>query len=225
MSRYGSGRPGDDRRGAPVPAGLAGHRCWSWAGWWWPWWWPRSRLAAWATWVSARAAVCTWPRSSVWWASWWPGGSRATRSAGCCSARWASWSSAATRAPTRWPTTGCGTAGLPLGWVAVLLQPSWAPAIALFGLSVLLFPDGRLSGPPLALAAVDLPGRRHRVDRRHRGHLGRGHHRPRHPPGCRWGPAGPQPSGRGIGLVGLGPERVLPGARGVPGWPRWPARP
>jgi hypothetical protein len=33
---------------------------------------------------------------------------------------------------------------LPFGWVAVLLQPGWAPAIALFGLSVLLFPDGRL---------------------------------------------------------------------------------
>jgi hypothetical protein len=37
--------------------------------------------------------------------------------------------------------------GLPLGWVAVLLQPSWAPAIALFGLTVLLFPDGRLPSP------------------------------------------------------------------------------
>ena len=37
--------------------------------------------------------------------------------------------------------------GLPLGWVAVLLQPGWAPAIALFGLSFLLFPDGRLPGP------------------------------------------------------------------------------
>jgi len=36
---------------------------------------------------------------------------------------------------------------LPLGWVAVLLQPGWAPAIALFGLSVLLFPDGRMPGP------------------------------------------------------------------------------
>ena len=36
---------------------------------------------------------------------------------------------------------------LPLGWVAVLLQPGWAPAISLFGLSVLLFPDGRLPGP------------------------------------------------------------------------------
>ncbi len=36
---------------------------------------------------------------------------------------------------------------LPLGWIAVLLQPAWAPAIALFGLSVLLFPDGRLPGP------------------------------------------------------------------------------
>ena len=37
--------------------------------------------------------------------------------------------------------------GLPLGWVAVLLQPCWAPAIALFGLTVLLFPDGRLPSP------------------------------------------------------------------------------
>ena len=37
--------------------------------------------------------------------------------------------------------------GLPLGWVAVLLQPAWAPAIALFGLTVLLFPDGRLPSP------------------------------------------------------------------------------
>ena len=36
---------------------------------------------------------------------------------------------------------------LPLGWVAVLLQPAWAPAIALFGLTVLLFPDGRLPSP------------------------------------------------------------------------------
>jgi hypothetical protein len=35
---------------------------------------------------------------------------------------------------------------LPLGWVAMLLQPAWAPAIALFGLSVLLFPDGRPPG-------------------------------------------------------------------------------
>jgi hypothetical protein len=33
---------------------------------------------------------------------------------------------------------------LPLGWVAVLLAPSWAPAIVLGGLSLLLFPDGRL---------------------------------------------------------------------------------
>ncbi len=35
---------------------------------------------------------------------------------------------------------------LPAGWLAVLLQPGWAPAIALFGLTVLLFPDGRLPG-------------------------------------------------------------------------------
>ena len=33
--------------------------------------------------------------------------------------------------------------GLPLGWVALLAQPGWAPAIVLFGLTVLLFPDGR----------------------------------------------------------------------------------
>jgi hypothetical protein len=33
---------------------------------------------------------------------------------------------------------------LPLGWLAVLLAPSWAPAIVLAGLSVLLFPDGRV---------------------------------------------------------------------------------
>src|ERR1700677_2806985 len=37
--------------------------------------------------------------------------------------------------------------GLPLGWVGVLLQPGWAPAIALFGLTVLLFPDGRVPSP------------------------------------------------------------------------------
>ena len=33
---------------------------------------------------------------------------------------------------------------LPLGAVAVLLGPGWAPAIALLGLTILLFPDGRL---------------------------------------------------------------------------------
>ena len=37
--------------------------------------------------------------------------------------------------------------GLPFGWVAVLLQPGWAPAIALFGVVVLLFPDGRVPSP------------------------------------------------------------------------------
>jgi hypothetical protein len=37
--------------------------------------------------------------------------------------------------------------GLPLGWVAVLVQPGWAPSIALFGLTVLLFPDGRVPSP------------------------------------------------------------------------------
>jgi len=36
---------------------------------------------------------------------------------------------------------------LPAGWLAVLAQPGWAPAIVLIGLIVLLFPDGRLPGP------------------------------------------------------------------------------
>ena len=33
---------------------------------------------------------------------------------------------------------------LSLGWVAVLVQPAWAPAIALLAAAILLFPDGRL---------------------------------------------------------------------------------
>jgi hypothetical protein len=37
-------------------------------------------------------------------------------------------------------------ASLPLGPVAVLLQPSWAPGIVLLALSILLFPDGDLPG-------------------------------------------------------------------------------
>jgi hypothetical protein len=37
--------------------------------------------------------------------------------------------------------------GLPLGWVAVLAQPGWAVSIALTGLAVLLFPDGRPPSP------------------------------------------------------------------------------
>src|SRR5215469_13258514 len=38
---------------------------------------------------------------------------------------------------------------LPLGAVALVLQPSWAPAIVSFGLGVLLFPDGTLPSPRL----------------------------------------------------------------------------
>jgi hypothetical protein len=37
--------------------------------------------------------------------------------------------------------------GLPLGWVALVAQPGWAPAIVLFGLIIFLFPDGRLPSP------------------------------------------------------------------------------
>ena len=33
---------------------------------------------------------------------------------------------------------------LPLGPLAVLLQPTWAPAVLMLGLTILLFPDGRL---------------------------------------------------------------------------------
>ena len=38
--------------------------------------------------------------------------------------------------------------GLPFGWVALLAQPGWAPAIVLLGLVVFLFPDGRVPSPP-----------------------------------------------------------------------------
>jgi hypothetical protein len=37
--------------------------------------------------------------------------------------------------------------GLPFGWIAVLAQPGWALSIAMVGLGVLLFPDGRLPSP------------------------------------------------------------------------------
>ena len=39
--------------------------------------------------------------------------------------------------------------GLPLGWLALLTQPAWAPGIVLFGLALLLFPDGRPPSPRL----------------------------------------------------------------------------
>jgi hypothetical protein len=38
---------------------------------------------------------------------------------------------------------------LPLGWVAMLAQPSWAVLVVLIGLSVLIFPDGALPSPRL----------------------------------------------------------------------------
>ena len=38
---------------------------------------------------------------------------------------------------------------LPLGWLALLTQPAWAPGIVLFGLAILLFPDGRPPSPRL----------------------------------------------------------------------------
>jgi hypothetical protein len=36
---------------------------------------------------------------------------------------------------------------LPLGGVALLAQPGWAPAIVLPGLLILVFPDGRMPSP------------------------------------------------------------------------------
>jgi len=41
---------------------------------------------------------------------------------------------------------------LPLGWVAMIAQPGWAIAIALIGLALLLFPDGKLAFPRLRWA-------------------------------------------------------------------------
>ena len=38
---------------------------------------------------------------------------------------------------------------LPLGWVAMLAQPAWAPGIVLIGLAILLFPDGIPASPLL----------------------------------------------------------------------------
>ena len=77
---------------------------------------------------------------------------------------------------------------LPLGWVAVLLQPAWAPTIVLLGLAILLFPDGRPPSPrwrwvlvvylvvglvwligALALAATAIIGHDIRVDANERG--------------------------------------------------------
>jgi hypothetical protein len=41
---------------------------------------------------------------------------------------------------------------LPLGWVAMLAQPAWAPGVVMIGLAVLLFPDGRPASPLLRWA-------------------------------------------------------------------------
>ena len=68
--------------------------------------------------------------------------------------------------------------GLPLGWVALLAQPGWAPTIVLAGLAVLLFPDGRRAVTALAAGVVGLPGRRRAVDGWCRGRLGRRRRRP-----------------------------------------------
>ena len=72
--------------------------------------------------------------------------SRRTRSAGACSARPSSSRSTAQCRSYSVLDYRHHHGHLPLGPVAVLLQPSWSPAIVLFALSLLLFPDGDL--PP-----------------------------------------------------------------------------
>ena len=55
---------------------------------------------------------------------------------------------------------------MPVGWLAMLAQLGWAPAITCTGLMVLLFPDGKLPsprwrwalGPYLVLAALWIIG-------------------------------------------------------------------
>ena len=100
--------------------------------------------------------------------------------------------------------------GLPLGWVAVLLQPCWAPAIALFGLTVLLFPDGRLPSPRwrwmlwayLAVAAAWVGGVVI--------YLGRCHHRAQRARGFRRKPPDPGSPDGFRGLVGRGGRVFFP---------------
>jgi hypothetical protein len=46
-----------------------------------------------------------------------------------------------------------GHHGLPLAPAAVLLQSSWAPALLLFPVVILLFPDGRLASRPCRWAS------------------------------------------------------------------------
>ena len=47
---------------------------------------------------------------------------------------------------------------LPLGPLAVLLQPAWAPAIVCFALSIMMFPDGRVPAGPLRLITTPSAG-------------------------------------------------------------------
>ena len=69
-----------------------------------------------------------------------------------------------------------GHHGLPLAPVAEILQPLWAPAIVLFPVAILLFPDGQAGVAALAVGAAGLCGGRGAgVDGRLRpGRVGRG---------------------------------------------------
>ena len=105
--------------------------------------------------------------------------------------------------------------GLPLGWVAVLAQPGWALGIVLAGLAILLFPDGRLALPPLAVGPVGLPCRGHAVPGRCRGGHGGRHQRSPHSRGFQREPRHAFPPHWFCGLVGCGRSRVPPGARSL----------
>ena len=113
---------------------------------------------------------------------------------------------------------------LPLGAVALLAQPGWAPGIVALGLLILLFPDGRLpssrwrwlAAAYAAVAALWIAG----ADRAHGARPGR----PPHPGGLRREPAAaqrPRPRRR---LVERAPETCSSRCSSPAGWPRSPAR-
>jgi hypothetical protein len=104
---------------------------------------------------------------------------------------------------------------LPIGWLAVLLAPSWAPAVVLAGLSLLLFPDGRVPSSRwrpmlwayLALGALWLGGCFRHLARR--GHKRSGQDRCQRRPGRVGLPE------RIDCLVGRGTGGLLPRGRGL----------
>ena len=101
---------------------------------------------------------------------------------------------------------------LPLGWLALITQPGWAPGIASVGLIVLLFPDGRplntvvVGAVALHRTCPALDSRRPRLYRSCDPGGPYSGRRKREPPG-------PRTTDRRGRLVGSGPERLLLRAR------------